>query len=172
MTNQDRAAMIDTALKKHEMNCCMFERGVQTLDDLLASREVLLAALQSQQLRGVSDAQGLPSMAAPAHTTRESSGHPTIQAAAEPVVVGTKTWFENGKMVVQNLTADEVYKTDPTPPTTKSAEMKAALVKCRDALMALDAETNPICEGNYCDSIDSAYTAARAAIAETERVIG
>ena len=97
MTNQDRAAMIDTALKKHEMNCCMFERGVQTLDDLLASREVLLAALQSQQ---------------------------------------------------------------------------AALVKCRDALMALDAETNPICEGNYCDSIDSAYTAARAAIAETERVIG
>ena len=39
------------------------------------------------------------------------------QAAAETVVVGTKTWFENGKMVVQNLTADEVYKTD-TPPAT------------------------------------------------------
>ena len=40
---------IDKALKKHETNCCMFERGVQTLDDLLASRTVFLGVLQAAQ---------------------------------------------------------------------------------------------------------------------------
>ena len=38
---------------------------------------VPLFAAPVPELRGVTDAQGLPSMAAPAHTTGESSGHPT-----------------------------------------------------------------------------------------------
>ena len=41
-------AVVEQALKKHETNCCMFERGVQTLDDVLASRATFLAALQPQ----------------------------------------------------------------------------------------------------------------------------
>ena len=45
---------IDKALKKHETNCCMFERGVQTLDDLLASRTVFLGVLQAAQAQAAS----------------------------------------------------------------------------------------------------------------------
>ena len=39
----------EDALKKHEINCCMFERGVQTLDDILLSRATFLKAAQSAQ---------------------------------------------------------------------------------------------------------------------------
>ena len=45
---------------------------------------VPLFAAPVPELRGVTDAQGLPSMAAPAHTTGESSGHPT-PPVQEPV---------------------------------------------------------------------------------------
>ena len=39
----------EAALKKHEINCCMFERGVQTLDNLLLSRATFLKAAQPVQ---------------------------------------------------------------------------------------------------------------------------
>ena len=38
----------DRALRKHETNCCMFERGVQTLDDVLRSREAFIKFAQSK----------------------------------------------------------------------------------------------------------------------------
>ena len=54
-----------------------------TLGNLREDFDMRLAKEDKQQdLRGVSDAQGLPSLATPAQTTGESSGHPTTQAAA------------------------------------------------------------------------------------------
>ena len=50
-----------------------------------------LDAALDDLFRGVSDAQGLPSVAISAQTTGESSGHPTTQTAAEPVACLVET---------------------------------------------------------------------------------
>ena len=46
------------------------------------------------------------------------------QPKQEPVI-GTKTWFEDGKMVTQHLTAKDIYK-EPEPVIDKSAAIRIA----------------------------------------------
>ena len=50
------------------------------------------------------------------------------EALAQPdqgPVIGTKTWFEDGKMVTQHLTAKDIYK-EPKPVIDKSAAVRIA----------------------------------------------
>jgi hypothetical protein len=50
----------------------------------------------------------------------------------EPVV-GTKTWFEDGKVVTQNLYYSDVYT---TPPQRTESDDIASIIACRDMLDA------------------------------------
>ncbi len=80
---------------------------------------VPLFAAPVPELRGVTDAQGLPSMAAPAHTTGESSGHPT-PPVQEPVAW---RWRMNGQwhygpepLFKDGFTTQEPLYDKPIPP--------------------------------------------------------
>lgn len=74
----------------------MLPSDAQSHDRVMTHRRVFAnlaaqwgaAQAQAAGLRGVSDAQELTTV--PAHTTRESLGHPTIQAAVEPFAYVTK----------------------------------------------------------------------------------
>ena len=58
-------------------------RHIKTLEAELRKQDA--AQAQAEDLRGVSDAQGQGSVPVSAHTTGESSGHPTMQDVLKPV---------------------------------------------------------------------------------------
>lgn len=61
---------------------------------------------------------------------------PVAPAQAQEPVVGTKTWFENGKLMVQDLTTSDIYKDPvaPTPQQNANAELVEALEEAKAGL--------------------------------------
>ena len=107
------------------------------------------AQAQAADLRGVSDAQGLHSLATPAHTTGESSGHPTTQAAVEPVAIvagqlhGDHRWLlAHGANVAKG---DKLYT---SPPSNQDA-MRMALERMESFALWADSQADAQSKGGH-----------------------
>ena len=139
-------------------------RHIKTLEAELRKQDA--AQAQAEDLRGVSDAQGQGSVPVSAHTTGESSGHPTMQDVLKPVAYlawrDGKPCYEGDDAVCEDAVWPVDYDDDRT-------SMAVYLASPPDHTAAMRLALEALVENHYCNSTKIAVEKYYYAIAALEK---